>query len=454
MKPGARKPAALSRALAALIALAVIIALGVVPAARRLWAGASSGLEGVEGIAVQRLARRDFVRWVPAEGNLRAARSTTLSVPRGSEEASRVAWVAADGSRVRSGEEVMRFDDSDLRKNLAEAESDLTSARFKSEKSAVESLAKIAQLERELRLARTEVANASRFQKKDAMVFSRQAIIESDIDQQLARERERHAAGAREIQETEGRAGTAVLAVDLRKAEFKIRRARAGLAALSLKAPHDGVLILKRDWRGNPTRIGDSVWSGQPVAEIPELAVMEAEVFVLEADAGGLASGKPARIEVESLPGSAFAARLARVDTIAKPRLRGSPVQYFGVTLRLARTDPRVMKPGQRVRAWLRLDERRQALLLPRQALFARDRGTIAYRLRADHRGFEPVAVTLGPAGLGTVVVETGLAPGDLVALRDPTRTAAGAGAAAAAASASAAHPPRAGGAARGEVAQ
>jgi HlyD family secretion protein len=187
-------------------------------------------------------------------------------------------------------------------------------------------------------------------------------------------------------------------------------------------APHDGVLILKRDFHGDPLRVGDPVWNGQPLAEIPELSEMEAEVFVLEADAGGLAPGKRATVVLESRPDVAWPAEIRRVDPLAKPRLRGSPVQYFAVLLKLARTDPQAMKPGQRVRATLFLEERKDAIALPRQAVFEEDGKKIVYvRRGAD---FAPVEVTLGPASLGRVVIERGIAPGDEVALVDPTRPA------------------------------
>jgi len=190
-------------------------------------------------------------------------------------------------------------------------------------------------------------------------------------------------------------------------------------------APHDGVLILKRNWRGESTRVGDSVWNGQPLAEIPDLSRMEAEVFVLEADAGGLTPGRPATVTVESAPGVSWPAKISRVDSLAKPRILGSPVQYFAVTLALDRTDPQVMKPGQRVQATLFLEQRKGALLVPRQALFDREGRTVVYlRGRRGGSGFAPVEVKLGPSSLGRVVVESGIHRGDVLAMRDPTRPA------------------------------
>jgi len=78
------------------------------------------------------------------------------------------------------------------------------------------------------------------------------------------------------------------------------------------------------------------------------------------------------------------------------------------------------MKPGQRVRATLVLDERKEALAVPRQAVFEREGKMVVYRQKGDT--FEPVEVTLGSSGAGKVVVEKGIAPGDLLALTDPTR--------------------------------
>jgi multidrug efflux pump subunit AcrA (membrane-fusion protein) len=363
---------------------------------------------------------RDFARLVPAEGVLRAVRATPVSVPSGAAGPFRVGWIAEDGTRVRAGEPVLRFDPSEIETELENAADELAGARLKAEKERAHSSAEVRKLERDLALAREELTAAREFQKKDETVFSRAEIVESEIDQELAHRREDHAREARRGQESLSGTELDLLGIDMSQAEARIRRARESLAALTVTAPHDGVLVLKRNWRGEATRVGDTVWNGQMLAEIPDLAQMQAEVYVLEADAGGLAPGKPATVTLESRPGVEHAAHIGRVDALARPRFRGSPVQYFGVVLALDRTDPDVMKPGQRVRALLRLDERPRALTVPRQAVFERDGRTVLYRKEGD--GFEPIPVQLGPSGAGRIVVESGLRPGDAVALADPTR--------------------------------
>ncbi|HSF41635.1 MAG TPA: HlyD family efflux transporter periplasmic adaptor subunit [Thermoanaerobaculia bacterium] len=403
----------LARGWLVLPAAALVLALGAF-----LPRAGSFGASG--DVPVLTVEKQPFVRRVPAPGNLQAVRATPVSVPLGAPGPFRIGWLAPDGTRVKAGEVVIRFDPSAIEKELVGAEDDLRGARLKIGKTEVESLAELRKLERDAEMARIELDNARQFAKKDEMIYSRGEIIESSIDQELVARKEEHVRAAQRTQRKLSGTDLELLGIELRQAEAKIRRARQALQALAVTAPHDGVLILKRDWRGETSRVGDTVWNGQPLAEIPDLSLMEAEVFVLEADAGGLTPGKRATVSLESSPGATHEATIERVDALAKPRLQGSPVQYFAVTLKLAKTDPKVMKPGQRVQATLYLDERKEALLVPRQAVFENEGKRIAYRRKGA--GFEPVEVKLGPGSLGRVVIESGLAAGDVLALRDPTR--------------------------------
>jgi len=361
-----------------------------------------------------------FVHRVPAEGNLKATRATAISVPPGVEGPLRIAWLAPEGALVRAGEPVIRFDPTDLTKSLRDAEDDLAKSRFKTAKERAESAAEVEKLAAAAKVAELELDAARRFQKKDETIFSRHERIESELDGSLAAVRERHAHEAQQVRGRLSKAELALLAIQGRQASFKIEQARQGLASLVVTAPHDGILVFRRDHRNTPARVGDSVWQGQPLADLPDRAQMEALVYVLEADAGGLAVGKPATVELESAPGTPYRARISRVDSLAKPRLRGSPVQYFAVVLALDHTDPERMKPGARVRAVLTLDEVPNALAVPRQAVFERGGRTVVYRRQGE--SFQPVPVALGPSGMGRVVIAAGLRAGDVVALEDPER--------------------------------
>jgi multidrug efflux pump subunit AcrA (membrane-fusion protein) len=372
-------------------------------------------------VTTYQVGKQKFTRRVTAEGNLRAVKATRLSAPRGSGGwgAMKIAWLAADGTYVKKGDPVVKFDPSEPEKQLRDGEADLDAADAKLAAETVKSREKIKQRESDAVLAQDELEQQKKFQNKDEEIFSRNQIIESQIDEGLAQAKEQHAQDAKRVEKHLSQSNAAVLAVERQKAQLAISHAKAELAEMEIDAPNDGIFVLRRSWRGELPKLGDSIWPGQDIAEIPLLDAMEAEVFVLEVDGTGLAEKQPAEIVIEARPDKTYAGKVRLVEKLAQPRQEGSPVQYFEVVVELDKTDREAMKPGQRVRATIVLDQE-DAIVVPRQAVFERDSKSVVYK--QTPKGFEPVVVELGPATSGRVVIKTGLAAGDVIALRDPTR--------------------------------
>jgi multidrug efflux pump subunit AcrA (membrane-fusion protein) len=397
------------------LAVIVLVASVAVPALRG-WGDVGH----VGDLPVFEVRRGDLVRRILAEGNLVAAKATPLGPPAGNTRGPlRIAWLEEDGSRVREGDVVIRFDPTDMEKDLEDGQSEQATTDSRITQREVRESSTIRNLERDSDLAVLQLDYAREFQSKDEQIFSRVEIIESEIDEELATERKQHADDAREIRQDLAQVELDLLNIERRKADLKVQQAEEGLQELEVRAPHDGIFVLKEVW-GNVPEVGGIAWGGNTLAEIPELGEMEAEVFVLEADAGGLEVGLGAELTVDANPDSAFQATIKKVDALAKRRFRRVPVQYFSVVLELEQTDPQIMKPGQRVQATLFLGEHPDVLAVPRQAVFEHEGRNVAYVHRVGK--FEPVDVELGPATLGLVVVESGLEEGDLIALHDPNR--------------------------------
>jgi hypothetical protein len=89
-------------------------------------------------------------------------------------------------------------------------------------------------------MAEMELDKTRKFQAKDAEIFSRNEIIESNIDEHLSRARMEHAQEAEAIEKKLTRSKLAVIGVEKKKAELSIQQARAGLEAIE-KAPHAGI---------------------------------------------------------------------------------------------------------------------------------------------------------------------------------------------------------------------
>jgi len=372
-----------------------------------------------ESIPTYKAEPAQFARRVTAEGVLKSTKATPVTAPMNVPMSLRIASIADDGALVKKDDVVVTFDPSDFQKDLIGGQEDRQSVGNKVTKTATLASVTSINLKRDARQAQDELIAAKQFKFDDAGVFSRYQRIESEIDQTLAGDKKEHAENVLGVRETLSKADRDLLTIEEKKAGLKIRNAEQGLHSLELRAPYDGILVLQRDWRGDIPRVGNNVWPGQPLGEIPDLHSMKAEVFVLEADAAGLGVGQKASVTLESNPFVSYSGKVTQVDKLARPRFRGVPVQYFGVTVLLDRTEPAVMKPGARVRAVLEIENRKNVFSIPRQALFEKEGKKLVYRKRGDR--FEPVPVEIATSSPGRVVVTKGLTRGDELALRDPT---------------------------------
>ena len=360
-----------------------------------------------------------FTRRVTSDGTLKSVNATPVTTPSEAGRSLKIAWIADDGAVVKKDEVIVRFDPTEFENELLIGTEDRTTANNKQRKASSDAKTTRTNLKRDANQADSELQSAKRFKFDDAEIFSRYQRIESEVDADLAGDKKMHAEEVMAVRESLARTDQDLISIEDRKAGLRIRNAEQGLKALEVLAPYDGIIVLQRDWRGEIPRVGSTQWPGSPLAEIPDLKSMKAEVFVLEADAAGLALDQRATVTLESHPEMKFTGKVTQLDKLARPRMRGVPVQYFGVTITLDRTDQKVMKPGARVRAVLEVENLRSAFAIPRQALFEKEGKKLVYRKRNGR--FEPVEVVTSSSSAGRVVVTRGLLQGDELALEDPT---------------------------------
>ena len=369
-------------------------------------------------IPTVRVAGAPFVRRVTAEGNLKAVKATPLTAPTRAPGALKIAWIADDGTLMKKDDIVVRFDPTDFQKELISGNEDHATAANNMSKTDVQANATRSNLNRDANQAQVELEVAKRFNFDDGEIFSKYQRIDSEVDAKLASDRMTHAHNLLGVRDGLAKTERDLVTIEDKKASLRIQTATQGLQSLEIRAPYDGILVLQRDWRGDVPRVGANVWPGMPLGEIPDLAKMKAELFVLEADAAGLALDKRAVVALESNPSVTYAGKVTQVDKLARPRVRGVPVQYFGVTITLDRNDPNVMKPGARVRAIVDVENRAHAFAIPRQALFEKEGKKLVYR--REKGKFVAVPVEIASSSAGRVVVTRGLKDGDELALVDP----------------------------------
>jgi multidrug efflux pump subunit AcrA (membrane-fusion protein) len=373
-----------------------------------------------ERVPTYEVVPRTFTHRVTAEGFLRSTEVIHVQVPEAAPPGGVILWRADDGIRVETGEVVALLDRAEMEKRVEKEEVDLATAEVRRDQTRVEGEARVSETASRSHEAALDLELAERFRRVDRSLYSRREILQSQIDEQLARVREEHAGEMQGLQSELAATELALVDVDRRRALDELRRAKKALDALEVKAPRAGVLTWVRDHRGDLPQIGEQVWRGQTLAEIPTVSELGIEAFVVEADFGGVVTGSNATVTLDAHPELSYPARVTRVDPIAQRRFVGSPSLYFKVLLALDETDLSVMKPGQRVTASILVEEVEDALVVPRQALFSEEGAYVVYRLSGSD--FERVPVQVSTLARGLAVIASGLDAGSRVALAEPGR--------------------------------
>ncbi|MCB9746230.1 MAG: efflux RND transporter periplasmic adaptor subunit [Alphaproteobacteria bacterium] len=357
-------------------------------------------------------------------GELKAVNSVTIAAP-DLDVQNKITFVIDEGSRVSEGDVVVRFDTTELEDKLTQTLNELEIAETKIEQKQAQLAVRLTDLDNEITRAELSLERA-KMRLTDSETVPRVERESARIDVKeftLAVER---AGSSRESARLEGESELALLRLDATRAQRRVDRIRKQLDSCDVKAPANGLVILPEIWKGGsrgPIAVGDTVWSGSTLMELPDLSEMEVVAWVHEVDAAKAAEGQTAEIVIDAHPEPAHAGVVKKVADLAVKRNRDSEVKHLKVTVAITESQPQ-MKPGMTVRAELLVAEHEDVLSVPLEAIFQGEGGP--YVQVVGLGGYSATPVELGEANDTHVIVLSGLDEGDEVALVDPEAAEAG----------------------------
>jgi RND family efflux transporter MFP subunit len=358
-------------------------------------------------------------------GELQAVNSTFVSAPN-VKGTLKVVTLAPEGGRVKKGDILVEFDRTDLEKERESALSRLEIAQTKIAQKRAQQAVSLVAAQNEVTKADLDLRRAQlRVTESETVPRVERESAKLDVEQYtLAVERTK---STMESTRLEGEAELELLRLDEKEASSKLAQIDAQLAQLAITAPTDGLVVLTEAWRAGKrgkATVGDNLWPGNPILQLPDLSAMKVTAWVHEVDAGLVAVGKPVRVVVDAQPETAREGVVERVADLAVKRREDSEVKHVEVTISLAAADP-ALKPGMTVRAEVLVDALPDVVSIPREAVF--HDGAASYVLRQAFGGWRRADVEIGRANDTRVAVTTGLDGGDVVALADPEAGAPGA---------------------------
>ena len=373
-----------------------------------------------EEVTTMTVTKGSFEIVIPAFGELQAVKSTPIMVSPQVRGRQTIAWMAPENSFVQEGDTVVRMDSAWYDERIKKEGYEVAKLDLEIKTKLGELDKEKNELQGELTVTGVEKTIAEQYGAKDEFVYSRNEIIDDAVNLEYLESREKHFERKKSQLEEKSRAELELLQLKKKTRLVILKQYKDALNSLEIKAPHAGLFIYEKNWRGEKPRLGQTVWSGTKLGKLPDLDSMEAKVFVLESEASGLKQGLPVSVELDVSPGLVFSGKVTNIDTIAKPleQEEGSPLKYFEIKVGLEKTDRDIMKPGGRVKAVIYVQKQEDVISIPNQAIFFENEKTFVNVKNSS--GFEHRQVDIGVRSLTRTIITSGLGAGEKIFLNKP----------------------------------
>jgi HlyD family secretion protein len=390
-----------------------------------LLGGASFGLwrltsaRAAESLPTAVVRKGDFFVTVQCRGELRARTTRQIVAPVNVPDL-RIVWMAQAGSRVKEGDPVVRFDPSSAKQQLQEKEAQLQQMEAQLKQTEAESRLLGEDDKREL--------NESGYQVERAKIEAIRAGLKSKLDGETAEVDLGLADQKKSVQQAklkfnEASSGAKIASIRRQrdKAEADVEITKMRLERMELKAPLTGMMNylqnFSQGWmNAKPFKVGDQVWPGSVIGEIPDLKTIEMEGKIEEIDRGQMTVGQDVRVRIDSLPEVTFPAKLDQLSPLTEMGFEWPPTRSFKGYASIAKDDSR-LRPGMNGRMDVVLRKIPNALSVPSKAIFTRNGKPVVYVEKGGN--YVPVEVEVDARNPDEAAVK-GVAEGSRVTLSEP----------------------------------
>jgi len=269
-----------------------------------------------------------------------------------------ISFMAPEGHVVKAGTPILKFDPQELMTKLRDQRNALNE--------------KQKQLEKQEIVAR-EVMAELRLKKQEAIADLDKAKLKADIPIELLASRDyreyklllKQAELARGLteQNLEKEQRVQDTEIDILKREIAVLKGevaqfQGSIDSMTIRAAGPGVVIYTVGRHSNKKEVGDSVWMGRRVMELPDLSKLQVHLEVPERESARIAVGQTVKFVVDAAPDQQFFGEIIELASVIHTKSPKQPARVFDATVSMQNPDSSIMRPGMSVTAEIRLDSR------------------------------------------------------------------------------------------------
>ncbi len=353
---------------------------------------------------------------VDATGVLKATSTQDFGAPPefGNYWQFQVVNMAAEGKQVKTGDALITFDAQKVRDDLGRFQNELDQANKELEKTKAqidlerqELISRLAQAENNFEKLKLKQTNDPNFDVPNKVEEDRLALEQARREVEALKERI-------EWHKKSSEATYQIIQSKKSRAENKVAQINDGMKNFQSKADRDGVVIYKTKWNGERFQVGENVWSGQTILEIPNLTTIIVEAFVPEVDLGKIKEGQRAEIAIDAFQGKSYSGTVKKIGTLVRPKAWDIQNKIIDVQIELDQLDIATMRPGMSNKTKIETSAVENCLAVPLKAVRSTAEGS-RVKLKTE-QGWQEQTVKLGDSNGTDIIILEGLKSGDKIA--------------------------------------
>lgn len=300
--------------------------------------GDSSGSSNAQGVSIIET------------GELAAVNSRSFVLPRYGRQwyEMRIIGILEHGEIVNAGDSIIQLEPTEIQKFIIDKETELETQLAALEKLYVDQANKINDIDASIKnqmssfeLEKIEL-EASLFESELLRKIKQLEFEQAKITLEKGKKK-------LELARIINHNDLKIQEIKVRQIETDIKNAYAILPALVIRTPISGVFQIDRNRRtGSLVKIGDNIYAGANMANVPDLTLMKVNTFINETDFLKIRKGQKVAVRLDALPKVVFDGEIAYIGKLCYRKDPKSKQKVFDVEVNILKTDER-LKPGMTV---------------------------------------------------------------------------------------------------------
>lgn len=283
-------------------------------------------------------------------GELAAIDSRSFVMPRYGRHwyQMKIIGILKHGTEVKKGDSVIQLDPTEIKKYIIERESQLETQQAVFEKLQVDQNNKVQDLDSRLK---NEIAsyNLKKLELEASQFETSKNLKIKELEFEQAKISLNKVKKLIKLNKIIAAKTLVIERIKLVQLETEMKNAYDLLPALTIRSPISGIFQIAENRRTREmVKIGDDIYQGNNLGNVPDLTWMKVNTTVNETDYFKLKTGQKVTVRLDAMPEVAFDGEVSYLGKLCQLKNNNSRQKVFDVEVKLSAPDVR-LKPGMTV---------------------------------------------------------------------------------------------------------